>query len=199
MTKKGESAAVTRADSTWERSIRKGLWRRLTLRRADGRVYLDRWGFGHERIGRMLVHRMTAPDPGIDLHDHPWWFVTIPLWGGYVEQRANIREAADLAVIAEAYPNTCTRGVVEERRPFRPRLMRLDECHTITRLRRPTCWTLVIGGPRRRRWGFYLTSGYMTEAEYDRTVRAERRDLWSDQRVADRPWSDPTRSGSKGR
>lgn len=166
-----------RPDETWESSRKTGPFRRLRLRRADGRVYLDRWGIGHDRIGRVLLHRMAAPDPGIDLHDHPWWFVTIPLWGGYTEQRANVRDAHWLASLANQHP-TCTRGVVEQRRPFRPKTMRLDECHTITALTRSTCWTLVLGGPRRRRWGFHLSSGYMPEAEYDVTVRAERRDLW---------------------
>lgn len=66
----------------------------------------------------------------------------------------------------------------------------MTECHTITDLHRRTCWTLVIGGPRRRKWGFYLSDGYMVEADYDATVRAERRDLWSDQRADERPWSD---------
>jgi hypothetical protein len=133
---------------------------------------------------------MDAPDPGIDLHDHPWWFITIPLWGGYTEQRANVREAPFLAAQAERWPDTCTRGATEDRRPFRPRMMRLDECHTITALHRRTCWTLVIGGPRRRPWGFYLPTGYMNEATYDATVRAERRDLWSDERAPERPWAD---------
>lgn len=179
-------ATTDRLDGTWERSTRKGFWRRLTLRRADGRVYLNRWGFAHDRVGRVLLHRMDAPDPGIDLHDHPWWFVSVVLWGGYTEHRALTREAPMMARIAEEYP-TCTRGVVEERRPGSVRVMRLDECHTITELRRRRCWTLVIGGPRVRSWGFYLPSGYMREFDYDQTVRAERRDLWSEQNAEVRP------------
>jgi len=176
-----------RPDDTWETTRKKGIFRRLTLRRADGDVYLDRWAFAHDRIGGIMLHRMAAPDPGIDLHDHPWPFVTMVLWGGYTEQRANIREAPALALLADEYPDTCTRGVVEQRLPFRPRVMRMDECHTITDLARRTSWTLVIRGPRRRQWGFYLRDGYMPEATYDATVRAERRDLWSDQNKA-KPW-----------
>ena len=86
---------------------------------------------------------------------------------------------AGLAQVAEQFPATATRGVAVERRPGSIRNMRLDECHTITRLRRRTSWTLIVRGPRRRRWGFYLPTGYMPEAEYDATVRAERRDLRS--------------------
>lgn len=176
-----------RVDGTSEVAAKKGLWRRLCLRRADGRVYLDRWGFGHDRIGRVLVHRMQAPDPGVDLHDHPWWFASVVLWGGYTEQRADVRDAPTWARMADQNTDTA-RGVVVERRPGSVRTMRLDECHTITSLRRRTSWTLVIGGPRRRTWGFYLPIGYMPEPVYDATIRAERRDLWSDQNAGARPW-----------
>lgn len=177
-----------RPAGAWETSRKRGPWRRLTLRRADGQVYLDRWGIGDDRIGRVLLHRMNAPDPGVDLHDHPWWFVSIVLWGGYTELRAETRDASQWARIAEAAAvPTVRRGFEEERRPGSVRVMRLDECHTITELRRRRSWTLVVGGPRRRRWGFYLPDGWMPEAEYDATVRAERRDLWSDQNEA-RPW-----------
>jgi hypothetical protein len=58
--------------------------------------------------------------------------------------------------------------------------MRLGECHTITHLLRRRNWPLVIGGPRRRRWGFYLPEGWLSEAQYDATVRADRRDMWSE-------------------
>lgn len=174
---------------TWERSRRRGLYRRLTLRRADGRIYLNRWGFGHDRIGRVFLHRMDAPDPGVDLHDHPWWFVSLIVWGGYTEQRADTRDAPMFARLAEKFGSPhCRRGVEVVRRPGSLRSMRLDECHTITHLSRRTSWSLVVGGPRRRTWGFYLPSGYMVEREYDQTVRADRRDLWSEQNVAVRPW-----------
>lgn len=177
---------MRRADGT-NHTVRHGAWRRLTLRRADGTVYLDRWGFAHERIGRVLLHRMDAPDPGRDLHDHPWSFLSVVLWGGYTELRALSREAPGLAAIAERYPSA-DRGVVEHRRPGSIRVLRLDECHTITRLHRRRCWTLVVGGPRRRSWGFYLPEGWMDEGTYDRTVRADRRDLWPDQNGVGRPW-----------
>jgi hypothetical protein len=161
----------------------------MRLRRSDGQIYLDRWGVGHDRIGRVLVHRMQAPDPGIDLHDHPWWFASVVLWGGYTEQRALTRDAAKFASEAERSGLDGLRGVTVARPVGSVRTMRLDECHTITTLHRRTCWTLVIGGPRRRRWGFYLSDGYMDERTYDEVVRAERRDMWNDIGASGpRPW-----------
>lgn len=182
-----------RPNGAWERSLRYGpgrIFRRLTLRRADNQVYLNRWGLAHDRIGGVLLHKMEAPDPGVDLHDHPWWFVSIILWGGYTEQRAPIREAPLFAKLADAYPDGCTRGVVEQRHWLSAQVMRLDECHTITDLTRRTSWSIVFKGPRRRSWGFYMPDGYLSEREYDETVRAGRRDLWSEQNVAARPWGD---------
>lgn len=166
----------SRPGGAWETSRKRGLYRRLTLRRSDGVVYLNRWGIATDRTGGVLLHKMDGPDPGIDLHDHPWWFVSIVLWGGYWEYRAEIREAPALARIAEEYASA-QRGTPVRRRWLSVQTMRLDECHTIFRLRRRTSWTLVIKGPRRRNWGFYLPTGYMPEKQYDETVRAERRDL----------------------
>lgn len=178
-----------RPAGAWETSRKTGLYRRLTLRRADGRVYLDRWGIGHDRIGGILLHRMEAPDPGVDLHDHPWWFASLILWGGYTEQRADTRHASFLAALADGfgYASGPGRGYEQARRPLSVRSMRLDECHTITALNRRTSWSLIVRGPRRRKWGFYMPDGWMPEAEYDATVRADRRDLWSDQNQ-EKPW-----------
>ena len=147
---------------------------RMRLRRADGRVYMDRWGFewprtnGRHPLFGCFLHRFTAPDPGQDMHDHPWSFLTVPLVGGYEEERSDVRVASGCY------------GIVERVRRLRPRLMRLDECHRIIQLDRPVVWTLVIHGPWRRLWGFYTPNGWIESSVYDKSVRAERRDLWNE-------------------
>lgn len=152
----------------------------MTLRRFDGRAYMRRWGVAG-RWGGVYLHRFDAPDPGIDLHDHPFSFVSVVLAGGYIEERADIREAEMLARIADKWPTTCHRGVLEHRGRWSVRALRLDECHRIVDLDRGRrCWTLVLRGPVRRRWGFYLPEGFMDESVYDGTVRAARRDLWNE-------------------
>lgn len=161
------------------------LVRRMILRRADGRIYLNRWGIGHKKIGSIFLHRMDAPDPGIDLHNHPWWFASLVLWGGYIEERANSDDAPALARHAEQldvprWGVHWPRGTVVRRRPGSFRSLDLGECHTITGLLRSRCWTLVVTGPTRRTWGFFLPTGFVDEDEYDRTVRVDRRDLWNE-------------------
>lgn len=51
---------------------------------------------------------------------------------------------------------------------------------SFTALHNTPTWTLVVHGPSRRRWGFYLPTGWMLGTDYDRTVRAERRDLYAE-------------------
>lgn len=156
-------------------------YRRMRLTRDDGRVYLDRWGFqlvrtggptGYERDawGGIFLHVMRAPDPGIDLHDHPWTFVTVPVLGSYTEERAPIRTAARFAYHAATWPTTCTRGVLGKVSTWRPRMMRLDECHRIVGLSTRLVVTVVLHGPVRRRWGFYEANGFTDQVLYDSTV-----------------------------
>jgi hypothetical protein len=151
----------------------------MTLRRHDGAVYLKRWGISTQLFG-VYLHRMDAPDPGFDLHDHPWAFASIVLAGGYTEERAATRDAPVYAGYCERFA-TVKRGYEVRRRRFTVKVLRLDECHRVTALDGATCWTLVVRGPARRRWGFYLPAGYMDERTYDATVRARRRDLWNEE------------------
>lgn len=153
---------------------RRGLRRnRLRLRRADGQIYLDRWGVEHDRLGGIFLHKMSAPDPGEHLHDHPWWFASLIVKGGYTENRAAARVAGDWHTWRS-----------ELRRCWSIRVMRLDESHRITAIDGET-WTVVLHGQRRRSWGFFLPDSWMHYVEYDETWRAEHRDLWNE---VHHPW-----------
>lgn len=156
---------------------------RFTLRRRDGEAYLHRWGW--ERQWGVFIHRMDGPDPGVDLHDHPWDFWSLILWGGYDEQRVDTREATSWARTAEALDLKRTwsgagyanRGPVASRRWLSWKKLRLDECHRITRLHRRGTWTLVVHGPKRRVWGFYTPDGFVNKDAYERSTRGKSRGL----------------------
>lgn len=151
--------------------------RRLTLRRGDGTTYLDRWGISHPRLGGVLLHRMDAPDPGVDLHDHPWWFVSLILAGGYVEERASTRLASEIAGMAEARERRTgqyePRGTRITRRRWSVRTLPCTECHRIVALTGRRSWSLVINGPRRGTWGFYEPDGFVVHVDQS----TERRNL----------------------
>lgn len=140
------------------------LRRRLTLSH-DGRTFLDRWGLCHDRVGGFYLHHIAGADPGMDLHDHPWAFVTIILSGGYTEQVAETRLASELAKIADQFPVTCSPGTPRSWHRFSVHRMPLTVAHRISATRRGT-WTLVLRGPTRRPWGFYMPTGWKHWQQY---------------------------------
>ena len=117
------------------------LRRRLTLTHA-GRPFLERWGLVWDRIGGFYLHKIEDADPGMDVHDHPWSFITIILRGGYVE----------CAALDSRDPFHWTWTTW---RRFTVHRMPLTVAHRIVRAE-PGTWTLVLRGPTRRVWGFYL-------------------------------------------
>lgn len=124
--------------------------KRETLSR-HGRRFLERWGF-ETRFGGVYLHHLTAPDPGIDHHDHPWWFLSIVLNGRYSEE-----------VIQ---PGRRFSMFWNDWRRFSIHTMRLDQAHRIYAVAKNT-WTLVIRGPRVRRWGFYTDKGFIRHDRYE--------------------------------
>lgn len=166
---------------------------RMRLRRADGEIYLDRWGVECRLVG-VYLHKMEAPDPGVDLHDHPWPFVSCVLWGGYDEARTR-RDLAPMLARAADRGHPYLRCVVRRRRWLTFGSTPLSFCHRITQLHRVPTWTLVVRGRKVRRWGFFLPAGWMDWEEYDNTVRAERRDMWAEISNDNRPKSRYAREG----
>lgn len=149
-------------------------FRRLTLRDSGDQVFLDRWGADLGLFG-LYLHRIAEPDPGLDLHDHPWPFASVILWGGYHEEVCDAREAASISGIAEIFgrileDEKVPRGEIREWRRGSVHRMRLDEAHRITSVR-PHTWTLVMRGRRVRSWGFYLPDGWVDYKDYDYNAR----------------------------
>lgn len=143
----------------------------------DGATFLRRRGLEHERIGGVLLHRIDGPDPGMDLHDHPWPFVTIVLRGGYTEEAADARHACERAAQAELVERaTCGRlgGVARGERRVWGRwsvhMMPLVMAHRIVAAE-PGTVTLVLRRPKVRTWGFFLPTGWVPWEDYDYDAR----------------------------
>lgn len=108
----------------------------------DGRcaTYLVRWTLLKLPGARgVYLHHFVGDDWSFDLHDHPKRFVSIGLWGRYVEQTPSV-------------------GVVVQERTYRAPWFRTFPAHHIHRIRlidgRP-CWTLVVVLKTVRPWGFW--------------------------------------------
>ena len=104
--------------------------------------YMLRWVIQHP-LGTVRLHVIRRPDEDPDMHDHPWSFVSLLLWGTYDEERpAGTREVR--------WVNVC----------------KADGLHRIVKLHRPSVVTLVFTGPRVRNWGFATKDGWVGWRDY---------------------------------
>jgi hypothetical protein len=135
----------------------------LNIKRNFGTTrYLDRfYVFG--RMGRVCrewlpvnvyIHRISSSDADV-FHNHPGWFLSIILSGGYVEVRR---------LKGEIYPTDrrwkrFTAGMVN--------IIGRNTFHYLTGIseERP-CWTLVFTGPALgRKWGFLVRGKFNESSE----------------------------------
>lgn len=109
-------------------------------------TYLYRWTL--LRLGGWLavyLHHFVGDDWSTDLHDHPKRFISIGLWGSYLEW-SPLGESGFIAG-------------TEYRAPWL-RSFPATHIHRLTLHRNPDgsrqhCWTLVIVGRKVREWGFW--------------------------------------------
>lgn len=93
--------------------------------------YLRRWVL-NLGLFSVRLHHWSRGDDDRALHDHPWWFVSLVLSGSMID-------------VTETGRERLTPGDVS----VRPALHK----HTVeTR----GCWTLLLCGPERRVWGFWI-------------------------------------------
>lgn len=134
-----------------------------------GDLYLRRFYLTPQIFGwRLMLHRIARPDRDRALHCHPFDFATFCLRGGYVEV---VRDPGG------AHGEILVAGQI--------RLRAAEHTHRIVRILGPNAWTLILHGPRRRRWGFWEYRGGVgdtfTVAEdyfkpgYDKAEPAKRR------------------------
>ena len=134
-------------DDMQDRAFYGRFFAKREIRSPDGAVYLTRW-----KIGPFFVHKMHAPDYARALHDHPWDFASLVLFGGYRE------EIADSGAVG---------GAREQWNPPGTLLFRgATHTHRVAELPAGTCWTLVLHGPRKRRWGFHSERGWVHWRRY---------------------------------
>lgn len=95
--------------------------------------YMRRW-IAHFGAFSLRVHRWQASDDDEAFHDHPWWFLTLVLRGGYTDVSPT---------------------GIDELGPGSIRLRSATHRHTV-QVHKPGTWTLVLTGPAARRWGFWV-------------------------------------------
>lgn len=112
-----------------------------------GNPMLERWRLVQTPWFGLYVHFIYREDLDREPHDHPWWFGSLVLRGGYDEELH-----ADKARYPSRAPVTVTHGRWS-RHGFP-----LADAHRITKVR-PGTVTLVLVGHKQRIWGFYQDFG----------------------------------------
>lgn len=110
--------------------------------RVGGQLYMERYYLSPDKSRRL--HHILLSDPGTDLHDHPWDFVSVLLTGSY-------RETTLSGDVDYSAPCVIAR--------------KAEMLHHLTLLDGPM-WTMVTTGPVRRRWGFQTPSGWVHWSEH---------------------------------
>lgn len=115
---------------------------RFDIEGPDGSVYMTRWTLHLPGGWDLKLHRIRREDWTPALHDHPWRFWSLVLWGGYRET---------------------TWGGARWRLPWTLAYRPATFAHRVKEVRQP-CWTLVLCGPKVREWGFWSSRYVVTDA-----------------------------------
>jgi hypothetical protein len=105
--------------------------------------YMRRWVLNMGRFS-IRIHHWYSSDDHRAWHDHPWWFWTLVLRGGYTDVSPIGRE-----------------NLWAGRWASRPALHR----HTVE-VWPGGCWTLVITGRPVRKWGFWPNGKFKKANKY---------------------------------
>lgn len=114
--------------------------------------YVIRWRV-ETPWGSIRLHHWLAPDDDRAPHDHPWWFVTFVLKGGYVDRSGYSRLHGGTGYKSEHLKAPAVR--------YRP----AEHQHTVF----PDeggCWTIIVTGPKVRNWGFWVNGKFRSHIKY---------------------------------
>ncbi len=116
-------------------------------------TYLYRWTLARLASCGVYLHHFVGDDWSKDLHDHPKRFISIGLWGGYIEETP----AGD--------------------RVFKAPWIRSFPAEHIHRLRLVgrSCWTLVVVLRAVRAWGFWHAGQFVPWKQYVHSPAAAER------------------------
>lgn len=108
-------------------------------------TYLYRWILLATKRLSIYLHKFVGDDWSLDLHDHPKRFISIGLWGSYVEFTPKGSKMYD-APWFRSFP--------------------AEHIHRLTLPRRQHCWTLVLTLHATRAWGFWHAFEWIPWKEY---------------------------------
>jgi hypothetical protein len=98
--------------------------------------YLHRWYLFRRQRFAIFLHKFVRSDEDRALHDHPWGFIVLPIWRGYIEH-------TDGGCQRRVWPLIGTR--------YRPATFR----HRVELIDGQPAWSIFIRFKYLRSWGFW--------------------------------------------
>lgn len=134
---------------------------------------MTRWTLLSGRLGKLLVHHFFPNADDRAIHDHPAPFLTFVLRGGYDDMVPCGYCGGELwrRPGAPVTPENCSRcdgGLLlgDAMRPGSIRYRSSKHQHR-TKVLPTGCWTVVVMGPKRQPWGFFLGGRKWGWAEFE--------------------------------
>jgi len=123
--------------------------------------YLIRYTLIKTKWFSLKIHKIIQSDPE-DLHDHPWSFISLILWGGYTEER--ILNPTDYASKWKyKFKFYSPLSLLIRKRPSIHRLILPKDKNGKPR----PCFTLVLTLRRKSSWGFWKSDQWVEHHLYN--------------------------------
>lgn len=116
-----------------------------------GRVecpYARRWVIESPTGYSLRIHHFYKSDDKRYYHDHPWWFLTLVLRGSYIDVSASGQDKL-------------TPGSVRFRKSSHAHSVVVNHDY-----RENGVWTIVLTGPKSRKWGFWVNGKFKKANKY---------------------------------
>jgi len=128
---------------------------------------LSRWKLLCTPYFNVFLHCFHRSDEDREMHSHPWFFISIILWRGYVEARAR----PDLRRQLRAGNKTLCFNAPEtiERKRFFPGAILFRPAwwaHRVELVDGRPSWSLVITSRKACKWGFFTADGWIHDKEF---------------------------------
>ncbi len=139
-----------------DRTLNK-LFNRKEIHNCDGDVYLKRWFVIRNSYFALFIHKFVRSDEDRALHDHPWNFLVVPIWQGYIEH--SVTKCRLCGVRHGIGP------LWEQQKRIFPfisaRYRSAEYRHRVELIDKRPSWSLFLRFRKRRVWGFWPEGGFV--------------------------------------
>lgn len=133
-------------------------------------IYLHRWYLFSCRWFAIFIHKFVRSDEDRALHDHPWNFLVIPIWRGYIEHNERWKPMPGY----QYNPCTLQPNTTRVLPLLHTRYRRAEYRHRVELIDGRPSWSIFVRFRKRREWGFWdKARGFIQWAKWWRDNKCE--------------------------